>query len=61
MNKFPFPVIIENIADYTHNQTRFIAIARGEKPQDLSKKYKTSIVIIEETDRPGMLTDILAD
>ncbi|MCU0821547.1 MAG: ACT domain-containing protein [Spirochaetes bacterium] len=55
-----FPLMIPNIADRSNNQTRFITVAPKSIKYDPSKEYKTSILIVESVDRPGMLSDILS-
>jgi len=57
-NSFPF--MIENVNDYKNNQTRFIIISDKKPSLDESRGYKTSLVIVEGIDRPGLLSDILA-
>jgi prephenate dehydratase/uncharacterized protein (DUF362 family) len=52
--------ILENVNDYTENATRFIVIAAKDRPFNPSRKYKTSMVILEANDRPGALSDILS-
>ncbi len=56
-----FPLVIENINDYKNNQTRFLVLSSNEiKPQkEESKKYKTSILVLDDNDYPGFLSDIL--
>jgi prephenate dehydratase len=54
-----FPLTVRNVNDYQNNRTRFIVIGREEAAYDAAKEYKTSLVIVEGMDRPGMLADIL--
>jgi len=54
-----FPLVVENIADYTNNQTRFILISNTAAEYDPAKSYKTSLLIFEGTDKPGVLSNIL--
>ena len=54
-----FPYVTENIADYPNNQTRFVALARTVEPRIEGPAYKTSILIFETVDRPGVLSGIL--
>ncbi len=57
-----FPLVIENINDYPNNQTRFFVLA-GEKtttPKCSSPGCKTSLIIINEDDHPGLLEKILS-
>ena len=55
-----FPLVVGDIADYANNATRFIVLAEQESAYDSAMAYKTSLVIMEGADRPGMLTDILS-
>ncbi|HEX2957523.1 MAG TPA: prephenate dehydratase domain-containing protein [Chitinispirillaceae bacterium] len=59
LKSYSFPLIINNINDYLENKTRFIVIAEQEQPFRNDLSYKTSIAILEGTDRPGMLSDML--
>lgn len=59
LDKYSFPHVIEGVDDYKNNQTRFIVIAKTPSPRPAAQAYKTSIVIVEGVDRPGMLSDIL--
>ena len=54
-----FPCCIENVNDYRTNLTRFIVVGDDLPAAGQSCGYKTSLVIIEGMDRPGMLGDIL--
>lgn len=60
LKKHSFPLVVENINDYPDNQTRFIVIGTRKAKCLTGPDYKTSIVIKEGTDRPGLLSDILA-
>jgi prephenate dehydratase len=55
-----FPLVIESIADRGNNLTRFIAVAPEPSPHDPSLDYKTSLLIVESVDRPGILAEILS-
>ncbi|MFC1671204.1 prephenate dehydratase [Spirochaetota bacterium] len=55
-----FPIVTKNIADNSNNMTRFIAIGPQQAEHDPRKGYKTTVLIMESIDRPGMLSDILA-
>lgn len=52
-------LIIDNVNDYADNAMRFVVIAEQEKPYREGPAYKTSMVILEADDRPGVLSDIL--
>lgn len=54
-----FPLTIGNITDYRNNLTRFIVLRKkGEKHRRLPG-CKTSLIILDDEDRPGLLVDIL--
>ena len=56
-----FPLVIDNINDFKNNQTRFLALSNSTKiaQQIEGGEYKTSIVVLDDKDRPGLLGDIL--
>ncbi len=57
-----FPLVIENINDYPNNQTRFFVLA-GENTCSTtctSPNCKTSLIIINDEDHPGLLEKILS-
>jgi prephenate dehydratase len=57
-----FPLVITNINDYPNNQTRFFVLA-GENtntPDCTSPGCKTSLIIINDDDHPGLLEKILS-
>ncbi len=60
LRSYTFSLTVKNINDYHENKTRFIVIAEQEQPFRKELAYKTSIAILEGTDRPGMLSDILS-
>lgn len=57
-----FPLHIENINDYKNNQTRFLAFsASPDLNQPVAgRAYKTSIVVLDDDDKPGYLEHILS-
>ena len=54
-----WPLVMRNVNDYPENTTRFIVVAEQEQPFQRERSYKTSMVILETDDRPGVLRDIL--
>jgi prephenate dehydratase len=60
LGTYSFPLVVSDIADYGNNATRFIVLSEQETVPNLAVAYKTSLVIMEGIDRPGMLTDILS-
>jgi len=54
-----YPLEIKNITDTNHNETRFIVLGPDEAPYEAGKKYKTSLIILDDVDRPGLLSEIL--
>lgn len=55
-----FPLVIPDIADRSNNRTRFIAIAPQPAAYDPALEYKTTLLIVESVDRPGILSYILS-
>ena len=56
-----FQSVIENITDHENNKTRFLVLSMvGSEPEVSSpENYKTSIVVLDDNDRPGLLSEIL--
>ncbi len=58
-----FPLAIDNVTDSMDNETRFLVLATSLNDEldeiGENKKWKTSIVIRDDQDRPGLLADIL--
>ncbi len=56
-----FPLVVKNVNDYKQNQTRFLALSNSTRTSApvAGEEYKTSIVVLENTDRPGLLSEIL--
>lgn len=56
-----FNTVVENVNDYKNNQTRFLVLSKNSRGIDInaSTNWKTSLVIIDDHDRPGLLADIL--
>lgn len=55
-----FPLVVENIADYANNQTRFVVVGdTAPRPQG-THPYKTSLLVFESVDKPGILSNILS-
>jgi len=57
-----FPLVLENVNDFPNNQTRFFVLsgARNSAPNCTSPGCKTSLVIINDDDHPGLLEKILS-
>jgi prephenate dehydratase len=57
-----FNLVVENINDYKNNQTRFLVFSSetSQSAKAISSEYKTSIIVIDDDDHPGLLGDILA-
>lgn len=57
-----FPLVIEGVNDYPNNQTRFFVLASEKTcaPDCTSPGCKTSLIIINDDDRPGLLEKILS-
>ncbi|WP_052643340.1 prephenate dehydratase [Syntrophotalea carbinolica] len=56
-----FPLVVENINDFKKNQTRFLALSNNTRASEQigGEEYKTSIVVLDDKDRPGLLSEIL--
>lgn len=56
-----FPTVVENIHDYKNNQTRFLALSssKNASEQNGDGEYKTSIVVLDDHDYPGLLGEVL--
>ncbi|MBN1306846.1 MAG: DUF362 domain-containing protein [Chitinispirillaceae bacterium] len=54
-----FSLVVENVNDYPGDTTRFIVLAAQEGRFLPDRPYKTSLVILEANDRPGVLSDVL--
>jgi prephenate dehydratase len=59
LDRYEFALVREDVNDYPNNTTRFIVLGTTDAPFDKHRAYKTSLVIVEGMDRPGMLSDIL--
>ena len=57
-----FPLVLEGVNDYPNNQTRFFVLAReaGTLPCCTSPGCKTSLIILNDDDHPGLLEKILS-
>jgi prephenate dehydratase len=54
-----FETVIENVADSIDNETRFIILAKEPNREKKNTAWKTLLVIHDDSDRPGLLVDIL--
>jgi len=57
-----FSKVVENINDYSNNQTRFLLFAAqpNESVKDSSAEYKTTLIVLDDDDQPGYLEGILS-
>lgn len=57
-----FPILFANIGDYPNNATRFVALApQGQiQPPRPAGNSKTSLIILDDQDHPGLLVSLLA-
>ena len=57
-----FPLLLDNINDYPNNRTRFFVLAGRHTPHPActSPNCKTSIIIVNDDDHPGLLEKILS-
>ncbi len=56
-----FEYVEEHVADRQDNETRFLIITNDLNQEiDIQRKWKTSLVVYGDKDRPGLLADILS-
>ncbi len=57
-----YPITVDNINDYRNNQTRFVVLAKRTKecPYEPGADYKTSLIVLDDNDYPGLLVNILS-
>lgn len=51
-------LLIEDVTDYSHNQTRFIVLSKGDVRASIIGEQKTSLIIRDDSDHSGILRDI---
>jgi prephenate dehydratase len=63
VNSHSFQTCIDNVNDYDGNQTRFLVFSRDKMaiPHVGVGQTKTSIIVLEGNDYPGLLGDVLAE
>lgn len=52
-------LIRKNVTNYKHNQTRFLVISNQAKARLADANYKTSLVVKDDKDCPGVLSNIV--
>lgn len=52
-------LIINNVTNYENNQTRFLVLSNKPQPRLLNKQYKTTLVVKNDRDCPGVLGNIV--
>jgi prephenate dehydratase len=52
-------LINKNVTNYENNQTRFLVLSKQSQPRLENALYKTSLVVKNETDCPGVLGNIV--
>jgi prephenate dehydratase len=57
-----FPLLVSNVNDYENNTTRFIVLARQGFIQKVNQHFesKTSFIVVDDNDYPGLLVNILS-
>lgn len=56
-----FATIVENVNDFQDNKTRFLVLSKngiGDKKSDV--QYKSSVIVLDDNDRPGLLEGVLS-
>lgn len=59
IEKTEFNIIINNINDYKNNQTRFLVLTSKNNPKMSLSVNKTSIIVLDDDDHPGLLSEVL--
>ncbi|GAC17170.1 prephenate dehydratase [Paraglaciecola arctica] len=56
-----YNTVVENVNDYKNNQTRFLALSKERIAVDINthSNWKTSLVVHDDHDRPGLLAEVL--
>ena len=55
-----YPFVLHNVTDYENNKTRFVILSsKSALEPDTETPHKTSIVVLDDNDRPGILSEIL--
>ncbi|PKG98562.1 prephenate dehydratase domain-containing protein [Paraglaciecola sp. MB-3u-78] len=54
-----FAITINKVNDYDNNQTRFLAISGGNTHQIPNNANKTSLIVLDDDDHPGLLGEVL--
>jgi prephenate dehydratase len=52
-------LILNNVTNYENNQTRFLVLSNKPQPRLLNKHYKTTLVVKNDRDCPGVLGNIV--
>ncbi|MDO6528122.1 prephenate dehydratase [Motilimonas sp. 1_MG-2023] len=50
---------IDNVTDFAHNQTRFLVLGKQPQKIDPALAYKTTLVVRDDHDKPGVLGSIV--
>ncbi|MGJ8681814.1 prephenate dehydratase [Paraglaciecola sp.] len=60
-DRLEFKQVVANVNDYKNNQTRFLALTKNSRAGEVddSTNWKTSIVVFDDHDRPGLLAEVL--
>ncbi|CAB0150719.1 Prephenate dehydratase [Pseudidiomarina piscicola] len=63
LREHSFAHVESNITDYAHNETRFVVVRTKQQAEPSARRsgvaYKTSLLIIDDTDHPGLLVEHL--
>jgi prephenate dehydratase len=55
-----FHLVLNNVNDYPENKTRFIVLAKNPVIKSCEKAHKTSLIVKDDNNYPGLLVDILS-
>ncbi len=55
-----FPMMLDNVTDYRHNQTRFLVLAKSCPHRLEGNVLKTSLLVFDDADHSGVLSAIVS-
>ncbi|MGQ8364524.1 prephenate dehydratase [Glaciecola sp. 1036] len=54
-----FSTVVNKVNDYENNQTRFLVLTRSSNKPQQDYGDRTTIIVLDDDDRPGLLGDVL--